>query len=148
MIQRLSHTTVYVLDQEEALKFYRDKLGLEVNTDVTMDNGFRWLTMTPKGQPGFEIALMAIKESPMCDAETAATLKKLVTSGKLSVGVFETPDCRATYEELKKRGVEFQGPPEERFYGIEAIGKDNSGNWFSMTQHLPHGQEPKNAKAC
>lgn len=139
MIQRLSHITVYVLDQDEALKFYRDKLGFEVRTDATMDNGFRWLTVGPKTQPGMEIVLMKLAEGPMCDAATAATLKELVTKGTFSIGVFDTDDCRATYAELKAKGVEFKGLPEERFYGIEAIGKDNSGNWFSMTQHTKPG---------
>jgi catechol 2,3-dioxygenase-like lactoylglutathione lyase family enzyme len=134
MIQRLSHTTVYVLNQDEALTFYRDKLGFEVRTDASMDNGFRWLTVGPKTQPELEIVLMLLEEGPMCDATTAATLRQLVQKGTFSIGVFETPDCRATYEQLKGKGVEFMGPPEERFYGIEAVGKDNSGNWFSMTQ--------------
>ena len=136
MIQRLSHTSVYVFDQDEALKFYRDKLGFEVRTDATMDTGFRWVTVGPKLQPDFEIALMKLAEGPMCDAATCATLKELVKKGTFSVGVLEADDCRATYAELVKKGVEFMGPPEERFYGIEAIGKDNSGNWFSMTQHV------------
>ena len=136
MIQRVSHTTVYVLDQDEALKFYRDKLGFEVRTDATMDGGFRWLTVGPKLQPDFEIALMKLSEGPMCDAATCATLKELVKKGTFSIGVLETDDCRGTYAELTKKGVEFMGPPEERFYGIEAIGKDNSGNWFSMTQRV------------
>jgi uncharacterized glyoxalase superfamily protein PhnB len=139
MIQRLSHTTVFVFDQEEALRFYRDKLGFEVRTDATMDGGFRWLTVGPKTQPEMEIALMKVAEGPMCDAETAATLQKLVKKGTFSVGVFETADCKKTYEELKAKGVEFMQPPEEQFYGIEAIGKDNSGNWFSMTQR-PKGK--------
>ena len=139
MIRRLSHTTVYVLDQDEALTFYRDKLGLEVRTDATMDNGFRWLTVGPKAQPDLEIVLMKVAEGPMCDAATAATLRELVKKGTFSVGVFDTSDCRATYAELKAKGVEFQGPPEERFYGIEAVGKDNSGNWFSMTQRVKPG---------
>ena len=138
MIQRLSHTTVYVLDQDVALTFYRDKLGLDVHTDATMDGGFRWLTVSPKGQPDFEIALMKVAEGPMCDAETAATLRKLVAKGTFSIGVFDTADCKATYEKLKANGVEFSGPPEEKFYGIEAVGKDPFGNWFSMTQHKPH----------
>ena len=138
MILRLSHVTVYVFDQEEALKFYRDKLGFEVRTDATMDNGFRWLTVGPKTQPEMEIALMKLAEGPMCDAATTATLKELVKKGTFSIGVFDADDCRATYAELKARGVEFKGPPEERFYCIEAIGKANSGNWFSMTQHKPH----------
>jgi catechol 2,3-dioxygenase-like lactoylglutathione lyase family enzyme len=139
MIRSLTHTTVYVLDQEESLRFYRDKLGFEVRDDVTMDNGFRWLTVGPKTQPDLRIVLMKVAEGPMCDAERAATLQKLVRDGAFGIGVFETNDCKATYAELKARGVEFMGPPEEKFYGIEAIGKDNSGNWFSMTQHSGPG---------
>jgi catechol 2,3-dioxygenase-like lactoylglutathione lyase family enzyme len=136
MIERLSHTTVYVLDQDEALIFYRDKLGFEVRTDATMDNGFRWLTVGPKTQPYMEIALMKLEEGPMCDAETAETLKKLVKKGAFAIGVFDTADCRATYAELKAKGVEFMHEPKEQFYGIATVGKDNSGNWFSLTQHL------------
>jgi catechol 2,3-dioxygenase-like lactoylglutathione lyase family enzyme len=138
MITRLSHTSIYVLDQDVALQFYRDKLGFEVRTDATMDNGFRWLTVGPKTQPDLEIALMKVTVGPMCDAETAATLKKLVRKGTFGIGVFDTNDCKATYEELRKKGVEFRGPPEEKFYGIEAVGNDPFGNWFSMTQHKPH----------
>src|SRR4029453_13485260 len=139
MIRSLSHTPVYVLDQEESLKFYRDKMGFEVRMDATMEGGFRWLTVGPKTQPGMEIVLMKVEEGPMCDAATAATLRELVKKGTFGIGVFETEDCRATYAELKARGVEFADPPEEKFYGIEAVGKDNSGNWFSMTQRLKQG---------
>ena len=135
MITRMSHTTIYVLDQSEALKFYRDKLGFEVRNDKTMDNGFRWLTVGPKTQPDLQIILMPIHESPMFPADKVAQLRKLVESGALGAGVLEVDDCRKTYEELKAKGVEFMGPPQERFYGIEALMKDNSGNWFSMTQH-------------
>jgi catechol 2,3-dioxygenase-like lactoylglutathione lyase family enzyme len=135
VITRMSHTTIYVLDQSEALKFYRDKLGFEVRNDKTMDNGFRWLTVGPKTQPDLQIILMPIHESPMFPAEKVAQLRKLVESGALGAGVLEVDDCRKTYEELKAKGVEFMGPPQERFYGIEALMKDNSGNWFSMTQH-------------
>jgi catechol 2,3-dioxygenase-like lactoylglutathione lyase family enzyme len=134
MITRLSHATVYVLDQDEALKFYRDKLGFEVRTDFTMDNGFRWLTIGPKTQPDLEIILMAVKESPMFPKERVAQLKQLVESGSIGAGVMDTDDCRKTYEELKAKGVQFMQPPQDRFYGIEALFKDNSGNWFSMTQ--------------
>ena len=139
MIRRLSHTTVYVLDQDDALKFYRDQLGFEVRMDATMETGFRWLTVGPKTQPDLEMVLMKVAPGPMCDAATAAALRDLVTKGTFGIGVFETDDCRATYAELKARGVEFKGPPEERFYGIEAVGKDNSGNWFSMTQRVKPG---------
>jgi catechol 2,3-dioxygenase-like lactoylglutathione lyase family enzyme len=136
MIQRLSHTTVYVLDQDEALIFYRDKLGLEVRTDSTMDNGFRWLTVGPKAQPEMEIALMKLAVGPLLDAERVATLRDLVQKGSFSIGVFDTEDCRATYADLKAKGVEFDEEPKEQFYGIATVGKDNSGNWFSLTQHV------------
>ena len=136
MITSLSHTTVYVLDQDAALAFYRDQMGFEVRMDATMDTGFRWLTVGPKAQPGMEIVLMKVAEGPMCDAATAATLRDLVRKGTFGIGVFEADDCRKTYAELKARGVEFVSPPEEKFYGVEAVGKDNSGNWFSMTQRL------------
>ena len=138
MITRLSHATIFVLDQEEAMRFYRDKLGFEVRTDMKMDNGFRWLTVGPKMQPDLEIILMAVKESPMLSADKAAMLRQLVESGAMGAGAMEVDDCHKTYDELKAKGVQFMGPPAERFYGIEAIMKDNSGNWFSMCQQKPH----------
>lgn len=134
MIQRLSHVTVYTLNQEEALKFYRDKLGFKVHTDVTMEHGFRWLTLTAPGDPDLELVLMEPKESPMMDAETASQIRELVKKGALGAGVFNTADCRKTYEELKGKGVEFLQEPTEQFYGVESIIKDNSGNWYSVTQ--------------
>ena len=134
MIERQSHTTVYVLNQDEALQFYRDKLGFEVRMDSAMPNGFRWLTVGPKAQPELQIVLMQIADGPMWSKETVEKLKTLVKQGTFGLGVFETPDCKTTYETLKAKGVEFMQPPTERFYGIEAIVKDNSGNWFSMTQ--------------
>ena len=137
MITRLSHTTIYVLDQDEALTFYRDKLGFEVRTDMTMDNGFRWLTVGPKTQPDLEMVLMAVRESPMFAADKVAKLRDLLQSGAMGAGVLEVDDCQKTYEQLKAKGVEFMSPPTERFYGIEALFKDNSGNWFSMCQHAP-----------
>ncbi len=134
MIQRLSHVTIWVLDQDAAYDFYVGKLGFEVRTDAKMDNGFRWLTVGPKGQPDLEIVLMPTAPGPSMNQETSDALRTLVKQGALGAGVFETADCRQTYEELKAKGVEFSQPPTERFYGIEALMKDNSGNWFSMTQ--------------
>jgi catechol 2,3-dioxygenase-like lactoylglutathione lyase family enzyme len=135
MIQRMSHTTIWVTDQDVALDFYVNKLGFEVRTDVTMDGGFRWLTVGPKGQPDLEIVLMLVKPGAQWDDETTELVRKLLAKGALGAGAFETPDCRKTYEELKGRGVEFMSEPEEKFYGVEAILKDPFGNWFSMTQH-------------
>lgn len=139
MIQRLSHATVYVLDQDAALAFYRDKLGFEVRTDSTMENGFRWLTVGPKAQPYMEIVLMKVEENPMWDAETVAAFKTLLEKGAFGIGVFDTDDCRATYAELKAKGVEFTGEPKDQFYGVATVGRDNSGNWFSLTEHKKPG---------
>lgn len=134
MITRLSHYSIYVLDQDQAHDFYVNKLGFEVVTDATMDNGFRWLTVRPKDQKDVEIVLMLVKAGQMYDEQTAATLRDLIKNGKLGSGVFETNDCRATYAELKAKGVEFMSEPKEQFYGTEALFKDNSGNWFSLSQ--------------
>lgn len=133
MIDRLSHTTVYVLDQEAARDFYVNKLGFEVGTDMTME-GFRWLTVRPVGQPALEIILMPTGPSPMLDAATSAQLRDLLAKGAIGPGVLETDDCQRTYEQLSARGVEFTRPPSEQMYGIEAVFKDNSGNWFSLVQ--------------
>lgn len=134
MIAKLSHVTIYVLNQEEAKKFYTEKLGFEVRTDVTLE-GFRWLTVSPKGQKDLEIVLMEAKAGPMIEEATARQLRAFIQKGLMGAGVFDTEDCRATYEELKRKGVEFLSPPQERPYGVEAVFKDNSGNWFSLTQH-------------
>jgi catechol 2,3-dioxygenase-like lactoylglutathione lyase family enzyme len=133
MIKALSHATIYVNNQDDALAFYTKKLGFEVRTDAKMD-GFRWLTVGPKEQKELEIVLMEPKPGFMFDEETVAAIRKLVSKGALGAGVFETSDCRATYSELKKRGVEFKSEPAEKPYGIEATFKDDSGNWFSLTQ--------------
>jgi len=143
MIQRLSHVTIWVLDQDAAYDFYINKLGFDVHTDAKMDNGFRWLTVTPKGQPDMEIVLMPTAPGPMMDQETSDTLRALIRKGKLGAGVFATADCNKTYEELKAKGVEFSQPPTERFYGVEALMKDDSGNWFSLGSPLPAAQESK-----
>jgi len=135
MILKMSHDAIFVLNQQEALEFYRDKLGFEVRTDATMDGGFRWLTVGPKNQPGFELILMEPGPGFLFDEATANQIRDLVQGGKLGAGVFDTADCQATYEELKGKGVEFISPPEEAPWGIGAVFKDNSGNWFSLSQH-------------
>lgn len=135
MITKMSHVTLFVNNQEEAKNFYVNKLGFEVRTDQTMDGGFRWLTVGPKTQKDLEIVLMEPSVGPMFDEEAAQAVRLLLKKGVLGSGVFEVDDCRKTYEDLKAKGVQFAGAPQERFYGIEAIMKDGVGNWFSMTQH-------------
>lgn len=135
MIQRLSHTTVFVLDQDRAKAFYTEKLGFEVKQDQRMGD-FRWLTVAPKGQTELEIVLMPMRPSPMMDESTCNALRALVEKGTFGAGVLETDDCQKTYEDLKAKGVTFKMPPEKRPYGIEALLKDDSGNWFSVVQRL------------
>jgi catechol 2,3-dioxygenase-like lactoylglutathione lyase family enzyme len=140
MITKVSHASLFVLDQDKAHDFYVNKLGFKVAYDQKMDNGFRWLTVTPPEQPELQIALLApLAPGAMgYDEETKKAFKFLLEKGALGAGVLFTPDCRATYQELKAKGVEFKGEPKEQFYGIEAIVSDGVGNWFSMTQPKDH----------
>jgi len=129
MITKLSHATVYVLDQDEAKAFYTEKLGFTVRNDVSMD-GFRWLTVGPESQPDVDIILMPAGSNP----ESGEQMRALVSKGALGPGVLATDDCHQTYKELSAKGVEFIQEPADRPYGIEAVFRDNSGNWFSLTQ--------------
>jgi predicted enzyme related to lactoylglutathione lyase len=134
MIQRLSHTTLYVTDQDVAKDFYVNKLGFDLKTDQTM-GPLRWLTVAPKGQPDFEIILMLVGANNGNDPDAANQLRSLLENGKMgAMGVFDTADCRKTYEELKARGVQFLQEPKDQFYGIEAVFRDPAGNRFSLTQ--------------
>jgi catechol 2,3-dioxygenase-like lactoylglutathione lyase family enzyme len=141
MIQRMSHSAIFVLDQDVARDFYVNKLGFEVSMDESMPNGFRWLTVNPKGQPDLQIILMKVAPSPFDGAgvqkiqpQDVETIRELMKKGAFGAGVFQTADCRKTYEEMKAKGVEFLSPPKEQFYGVEAVFRDPFGNWFSMTQ--------------
>ena len=134
MIRRMSHASVFVTNQDEALKFYLEKLGFEVRTDAKVGEDFRWLTVGPKDQPDFELILMEPKPGMLMDEETVGQIRALVDKGVLGGGVFETRNCQKSYEELKARGVEFLAPPMEQSWGIGAVFKDNSGNWFSLSQ--------------
>ena len=138
MITKLSHVTLFVNNQEDAKQFYVGTLGFQVRTDATMDGGFRWLTVTPPAQPDLEIVLIEPTPGPMLDEEAAGAVRLLLKKGVLGAGVFHADDCRRTYEELKARGVQFAGAPEEKFYGVEAIMRDGVGNWFSVTEPKEH----------
>ena len=134
MISKVSHMSIYVLDQESARDFYINKLGFKIHTDAPMGPGMRWLTVTPPDQPELELTLMPITEGMMFTKETAVTMRELVKKGTFGFGVFECKDIYATYEELKAKGVTFSKEPKKEFYGIEALFKDDSGNWFSLGQ--------------
>jgi catechol 2,3-dioxygenase-like lactoylglutathione lyase family enzyme len=134
MIRKMSHATIFVSNQDEALSFYRDKLGFKVHTDAMVGPDFRWLTINAPDEPDFEIILMEPKPGMLMDEATATQLRAIMAKGVLGAGVFNTDDCRGTYEELKSKGVQFVSEPAERPYGIEAVFKDNTGNWFSLTE--------------
>lgn len=134
MITRLSVATLWVKDQNEALRFYTEKLGFEIRADLT-NGDFRWLTVGLKGQTDLEFQLAAVKPSHALTQEEADQLTRLVEAGKLGIGPWKTDDCQKTYETLKASGVEFIQPPTDRPYGIiEAIFKDNSGNIMVLSQ--------------
>ncbi|MCW3068371.1 MAG: hypothetical protein JWL67_996 [Solirubrobacterales bacterium] len=135
-MMRIANAQLWVHDQDEALAFYTEKLGMEVRSDVTLAElgNFRWLTVGPAGQPDFAIVLMAIPGSPVMDSETAEQVRTLMAKGFAGTVFLTTDDCQASYEELKGRGVEFTEPPEERPYGIDSGFRDPSGNSLRLTQ--------------
>nr|WSY52776.1 VOC family protein [Streptomyces sp. NBC_00886] len=134
MIKGLKISTVWVLDQDRAKEFYTRKLGLEVRSDMTMgEGGMRWLTVGAENQPDVDLTLM-VPGPPAMDPESAEMVRKLVAKGVLGAGALTTDDIHGDYKKLKDRGVEFLQEPQERPYGIEAVFRDDSGNWFSFTQ--------------
>ncbi|MEU9990001.1 VOC family protein [Streptomyces sp. NPDC048045] len=132
MIKGLGITTVWTSDQQRTKAFFTEKLDFEVRSEVAMGD-MRWVTVGARDQPGVELALMSL-DGPGLDPESAEALKKLVAKGVLGAGAFHTDDCRGDYETFRSRGVEFLQEPQERPYGIEAIFRDDNGNWFSLTE--------------
>jgi catechol 2,3-dioxygenase-like lactoylglutathione lyase family enzyme len=133
---KLNSAQVWVHDQEEALAFYTEKLGMEVRADVTLPElgDFRWLAVGPAGQPDVAIVLMAIPGPPVMDAETAEQVKTLMAKGFAGTIFLGTDDVYTDVEELKNRGVDFVEEPEERPYGIDSSFRDPSGNHIRLTQ--------------
>jgi catechol 2,3-dioxygenase-like lactoylglutathione lyase family enzyme len=135
---KIANAQLWVHDQDEALDFYTKKLGMEVRSDVTLAElgNFRWLTVGPVGQPDIAIALMAIPGPPVFEPETAEQVKSLTAKGAAGTIFLTTDDVRASFEELKGRGVEFVEEPEERPYGIDSSFRDPSGNHLRLMQPL------------
>jgi catechol 2,3-dioxygenase-like lactoylglutathione lyase family enzyme len=133
---KIANAQLWVHDQDEALAFYTEKLGMEVRADVTLPEmgDFRWLTVGPAEQPEIAITLMAIPGPPVMDAETAEQVRSLMAKGFAGTVFLTTDDVQASYEELSARGVEFTERPEERPYGIDSGFRDPSGNSFRLTQ--------------
>jgi uncharacterized glyoxalase superfamily protein PhnB len=135
---KISTAQLWVHDQDEALKFYTEKVGMEVRSDVTVPElgNFRWLTVAPPGQTDVAIVLMAIPGQPVLDSDTADQIAALMAKGFAGTIFLTTEDCQASYDELRQRGVEFVEPPEQRPYGIDSAFRDPSGNNIRLTQIL------------
>jgi len=134
---KIANAQLWVEDQDEALAFYTQKVGMEVRMDVTLPElgGFRWLTVGPVGQPDVAIVLMALSfAGSMMDDETLKEVKSVTAKGFAGTVFLATDDCQASFEELRDRGVEFSEEPEERPYGIDSGFRDPSGNAIRLTQ--------------
>jgi catechol 2,3-dioxygenase-like lactoylglutathione lyase family enzyme len=133
---KIANTQLWVHDQDEALAFYTEKVGMEVRADVTVPElgNFRWLTVGLPGQNDPSIVLMAVPGPPVMDAETTEQVKTLMAKGFAGTIFLTTDDVHSSYEELKGRGVDFVEQPEERPYGIDSAFRDPSGNHIRLTQ--------------
>jgi catechol 2,3-dioxygenase-like lactoylglutathione lyase family enzyme len=135
MITNVSLATVWVADQDSAKAFYIEKLGFREHADVTMDNGYRWCSVVHPDHPELQVTLA--RPGPPLDDESAAAVRKMMDKGALHGIGLATDDCRKTYEELSARGVEFLQEPSERPYGVEAVLRDDSGNWLVLVEQRP-----------
>jgi predicted enzyme related to lactoylglutathione lyase len=133
---RIAAAQLWCRDQDEALEFYTQKVGMEVKSDATLPEmgNFRWLVVGPRGQDDVGIALMAIPGPPVFEQGTVDAINAVLNKGVAGTVFLSTDDCRASYEELRGRGVEFVEEPEERPYGIDAGFRDPSGNHVRLTQ--------------
>jgi catechol 2,3-dioxygenase-like lactoylglutathione lyase family enzyme len=139
MITNVSLVTLYVTDQDEARDFYVDKLGFAPHTDVRMGDGFRWVTIIHPDHPELEVTLMV--PGPPLDEEMADAVRRALANGNMGGFGLQTTDCHKDYEDLLSKGVEFTQPPADRPYGVEAIMRDNSGNWLVLVEQKPYSAE-------
>jgi catechol 2,3-dioxygenase-like lactoylglutathione lyase family enzyme len=135
MITNVSLATVWVTDQDEAKAFYIDKLGFQEGADITLGDGYRWVTVAHPDHPELQLTLSI--PGPPLDDEDAAYVRRMLAKGGLGAVGLATDDCRKTHEELSARGVEFIQEPADRPYGVEAVLRDNSGNWLVMVEQKP-----------
>ncbi|MEV6102703.1 VOC family protein [Nocardia sp. NPDC051981] len=143
MITNVSLVTVYVTDQTAAKQWYIEKLGFEEASDVTMgDNGFRWVTVVHPNHPELEVTLMI--PGPPLDDNLAEAIRRSMANGTHGALGLRTDNCQKAFEELTAKDVEFVQPPSERPYGVEAIIRDNSGNWLVLVE--PREFDPATAQ--
>lgn len=132
MSQGIGVVGLYVRDQDEALEFYVGKLGFRVHTDAR-NGDYRWLTVQHPGQPSLQLGLFK-PQAPVLDASTARTVSEIVAKGAMPPLVLNVDDCRASYEAMRARGVEFTQAPEERYGNVDANFRDPSGNGWKMVE--------------
>jgi catechol 2,3-dioxygenase-like lactoylglutathione lyase family enzyme len=135
MITHVSLATIWVNDQDEAKAFYTDKLGFQETVDVAMGDGYRWVTVCHPDHPELELTLM--RPGPPLDEDDAASFRRMLDKGSLGAVGLATDDCHRTYQELTANGVTFIQEPADRPYGVEAILRDNSGNWLVLVEPKP-----------
>jgi catechol 2,3-dioxygenase-like lactoylglutathione lyase family enzyme len=133
---RLTHVNQWVHDQDEALAFYTEKLGMELREDVTLDEmgGFRWLSVGLPEQPDVALALLKVPGPPVFDDETAAKLNDLVAKGAATGLFYATDDLQSLYQQLKSRGAEIVQEPTQQPYGIDMAVRDPTGNQIRFAQ--------------
>ena len=136
---QVQNAQLWVHDQDAALDFYVGKLGWEVRSDVTMPElgGFRWLTVSPQGQPDFSVVLMAVPGPPVMDADTAEQVRSLMAKGFAGTVFLTTDDVDADYKRLSEAGVEFTTAPTDMPYGRDCGLRDPSGNQLRLAQLAP-----------
>ena len=132
MITNISLVTVYCLDQDKARDFYVDVLGFQAHTDITLGEGFRWLSVRHPNQPELEVTLML--PGPPLDSDGAAHVRRQLEKGQMGGLGLRVDDCRKTFEELSAKGVTFLQEPSDRPYGVEAVMRDVSGNWLVLVE--------------
>ena len=139
MITNISLVTVYCTDQDDAKRFYTEVLGFDEGADVRMGDGFRWVTVVHPSQPELQVTLMT--PGPPLEEEMATAIRRALGSGRMGGIGLATDDCRKTYEQLVAKGVQFVQEPADRPYGVEAVFRDNSGNWLVLVEEKEYSGE-------
>ena len=139
MITGVNLFGVWVHDIDESLAFYTEKLGFKVSSDITLGDGYRWATVVHPDHPELQVNLQV--PGPPLDPESAEFVRRSLSKGVLHAFGLATTDCRQTYQDLTARGVEFLQPPADRPYGVEAVARDNSGNFLVIVEQKPYSGE-------
>lgn len=132
MITNISIVSVFVKDVDAAKAFYIDVLGFAEHTDITLGDDYRWCTVKHPSQPELQVHLTV--PGPPLAPDLASAVERAMADGRMFGLGMNVDDCRKAYDELQAKGVEFVNPPEDRPYGVEAVARDNSGNWLVLVE--------------